>query len=261
MPMTATATAHATSTVESEVARIRALVKERRFAEGVAAATALLGQVPENRDVLYLLALGQRQLTPTADALATPDQPHRFHPGFSRLYQERGHCYVAMKDAPQAIQAFLRAVAINPALPASWSMLEGLYRMCGDADNAGTAAAHVAKLKTLPQEVITATGLFSDGDLVAAEKMIRAFLLAHGDHIEAMRLLARIGAALEVFGEAEVLLGAVLAPAPDYSAARYDYASVLLGRHKHTHALIEPDKLLRVDPANRQERILQATAV
>ncbi|MGC2031708.1 MAG: sulfotransferase [Steroidobacteraceae bacterium] len=250
-----------TSTVESEVAHIRALVKERRFAEGVAAATALLCQVPENRDVLYLLALGQRQLTRTTEALATLDQLERFHPGYSRLYQERGHCYVAMKDAPQAIQAFLRAVAINPALPASWGMLEGLYRMCGDADNAGRAAAHVAKLKTLPQEVITATGLFSDGDLVAAEKMIRAFLLAHGDHIEAMRLLARIGAALEVFDDAELLLGAVLERVPDYSAARHDYAAVLLGRHKYSQALIELDKLLGIDPPNRQYRTLRATAV
>src|SRR5580700_4398152 len=261
MPMTATATTQVTSTVKSEVARIRALVKERRFAEGVAAATALLCQVPENRDVLFLLALGQRQLIRTADALATLEQLERFHPGYSRLYQERGHCYVAMKDAPQAIQAFLRAVAINPALPASWAMLEGLYRMCGDADNSAKAAAHVAKLKSLPQEVITATGLFSDGDLPAAEKLIRAFLLANGDHIEAMRLLARIGAALEVFDDAELLLEAVLERVPDYIAARYDYANVLLGRHKYQQALAELDKLLRLDPANRQYRTLYATAM
>jgi tetratricopeptide (TPR) repeat protein len=259
--MTATATAQVSSTVESEVARIRALLKERRFVEGVAAATALRGRVPENRDALYLLALGQRQLTRTADALATLDQLERFHPGYSRLYQERGHCHVALKDAPQAIQAFLKAVAINPALPASWGMLEGLYRMGGDPDNAGRAAAHVAKLETLPREVITATGLFSDGDLLAAEKIIRAFLLAHGDHIEAMRLLARIGAALEVFDDAQVLLEAVLERFPDYAAARLDYALVLLGRHKHGQALMELEKLLGVDPANRQYRTLRATAV
>ena len=258
--MTATATARVTSTVESEVSRIRVLLTERRFAEGVAAATTLLSQVPENRDVLYLLALGRRQLLRTADALATLEQLERFHPGYSRLYQERGHCYVAMKDAPQAIQAFLQAVAINPALPASWGMLEGLYRMCGDAGNAGTAAAHVAKLKTLPQEVITATGLFSDGELLAAEKIIRAFLLANGDHIEAMRLLARIGAALEVFDDAELLLEAVLERAPNYIAARHDYANVLLGRHKYSQALAELDKLLGPDPANRQYRTLHATA-
>jgi tetratricopeptide (TPR) repeat protein len=258
--MTATATAPPTSTVESEVVRIRALIKERRFAEATAAAAVLRDRVPENRDVLYLLALGQRQLTRTADALATLEQLERFHPGYSRLYQERGHCYVALKDAPQAIQAFLGAVAINPALPASWSMLEGLYRMRGDADNAGRAAAHVAKLKSLPQQVITATGLFSDGELVAAEKIVRAFLLAHGDHIEAMRLLARIGAALEVFDDAELLLQAVLERVPDYLAARHDYASVLLGRHKHRQAVVELNKLLEIDPANRQYRTLYATA-
>jgi tetratricopeptide (TPR) repeat protein len=259
--MTATATAHVPSTVESEVSLIRTLIKERRFAEGVAAATALLCQVPENRDVLHLLALGQRQLIRTADALATLEQLERFHPGYSRLYQERGHCYVAMKDAPQAIQAFLQAVAINPALPASWGMLEGLYRMCGDAGNSGKAAAHVAKLKTLPQEVITATGLFSDGDLLAAEKIIRAFLLANGDHIEAMRLLARIGAALEVFDDAELLLAAVLERVPDYVAARHDYATVLLERHKYRQAVAELDQLLGADPANRQYRMLRAAAL
>jgi tetratricopeptide (TPR) repeat protein len=259
--MTATATAHVTSTVESEVSRIRVLLKERRFAESVAIAADLLCRVPENRDVLYLLALGQRQLLRTADALSTLEQLERLHSGYSRLYQERGHCYVAMKDAPQAIQAFLQAVAINPALPASWGMLEGLYRMSGDAGNADTAAAHTAKLKTLPQEVITATGLFSDGDLPAAEKIIRAFLLANGDHIEAMRLLARIGAALEVFDDAELLLAAVLERVPTYAAARHDYATVLLGRHKYQQALTELDTLLGPDPANRQYRTLRAAAM
>jgi tetratricopeptide (TPR) repeat protein len=259
--MTATATAHVTPSVESEVARIRALIRERRFTDAVAAAASLLTQVAENRDVLYLLAIGQRQLGRIADALATLEQLERFHPGYSRLYQERGHCYVAMKDAPQAIQAFLRAVAINPALPPSWSMLEGLYRLSSDAENADRAAAHVAKLKSLPQEVIAATGLFSDGELPAAEKMIRAFLLANGDHIEAMRLLARIGAALEVFDDAELLLEAVLQRVPGYVAARHDYASVLLGRHKYQQALAELDKLLATDPTDRQYRTLQATAV
>ncbi len=109
--------------------------------------------------------------------------------------------------------------------------------------------------------MIAATGLFSDGELAAAEKMIRAFLLAHGDHIEAMRLLARIGAALEVFDDAEVLLEAVLQRVPDYVAARYDYAAVLLERHKYQQAMAELDKLLELDPANRQYRTLQATTV
>jgi len=52
----------------------------------------------------------------------------------------------------------------------------------------------------------------------------------------------------------------VLTLAPDYSAARFDYVQVLLGRHKHVKALEELDKLLKVEPLNRSYRTAQATA-
>src|SRR5437764_4544666 len=65
--------------VESEVHRIRALLKQRHFAEAVDAAAALRGAYPENRDVLYLLALGLRHAHRTADALATLQELERHH--------------------------------------------------------------------------------------------------------------------------------------------------------------------------------------
>src|SRR5208337_3845601 len=130
--MQPTATEPPPSPVELEVRRIRELLKGGQHAESLRAAQALVGQVPENRDVLYLLAISQRFMQRTSDALATLARLEQCHPAFSRLYQERGHCYVVLREAPQAIDAFLRAVNINPALPASWGMLEGLYRMTGD---------------------------------------------------------------------------------------------------------------------------------
>jgi tetratricopeptide (TPR) repeat protein len=246
--------------VEGEVRRIRALFDGRRFAEALAAAETLAADVPENRDVLYLMAISQRYLQRIPDALATLERLERFHPRYSRLYQERGNCHVARKEAPEAIAAFLIGVNLNPALPKSWSMLEGLYRMTGQSENAGMAAAHVATLKRLPPEVVTATSLFSDGDLAPAEDMVRAFLLKHGDHVEAMRLLARIGIERDVLDDAELLLEAVLDLAPDYRAARYDYARTLLERHKHLRAREELEVLLKLEPQNRQYRTLYATA-
>ena len=247
------------SPVELEVARIRALLKEHRFDESVAAATSLAEAVPQNRDVLYLLALGQRQCHHPEDALATLERLARHHPRFSRLYQERGHCYVALKDAPRAIQSYLKAVEINAALPATWSMLEGLYRLVGDAAGVAFASSHVAKLRTLAAPVISATSLFCDGETDAAEKMVRAFLLEHGNHIEAMRLLARIASAREVYDDAELLLTAVLERTPDYVAARHDYACVLLERHKHQEARAQLERLLTDDPNNRIYRTLYAS--
>ena len=246
--------------VESEVHRIRALLKQRHFAEAVDAAAALRGAYPENRDVLYLLALGLRHAHRTADALATLQELERHHPGASLLYQERGHCYVVLKDAPRAIEAYERAVQINPALPATWSLLEGLYKMVGNEQQRQWAAAHVKKLQSTPPEVVAATALFCDGELSAAEKQIRAFLLRHGNHVEAMRLLARIGVAREVLDDAEILLAAALEMAPDYIELRRDYACVLLDRHKHAEAIEQLDRLLKLDPQNIDYRTLHATA-
>src|SRR4030081_2284540 len=120
------------ASAELEVQRIRGLVREHRFGEAVTAAGSLRTLYPENRDVLYLLALGQRQMGGMADALDTLADMELHHPGASRLYQERGHCYVALKDAPRAIEAYERAIGINPALPDAWGMLERLYKMVGD---------------------------------------------------------------------------------------------------------------------------------
>jgi len=250
----------APSSVEREVRRTRELLQHRRFAEALAVAEALTARVPENRDVLYMKAVSQRHLNDIPGALATLGQLERLHPAFSHLYQERGHCHVAMRDAPRAIEAYLTGVNINPALPSSWAQLETLYRMTGQPENSGMAAAHVATLKKLPGEVVDATSLFSDGDWAPAEAIVRAYLLKHGNHVEAMRLLARIGMARDVLDDAELLLEAVLEIAPDYRAARYDYARVLLDRHRYLRAREELEKLLQLEPENRQYLTTFATA-
>jgi tetratricopeptide (TPR) repeat protein len=242
-------------------ARIRALLRERKFTEALAAGEALLAEAPDHRDALLFAAIAERCLGRVEGALKRLTTLERHHPRFSRLYEERGRCYVELKQAPEAIEAFLRAVNLNHAMPGSWAMLEGLYRLTGQADNAGMAASHVATLQKIPPEIVTATGLFMDGDLDPAEAMIRAYLLKHGNQVEAMRLLARIGIARKIFDDAELLLTAVLELAPEYRAARKEYAEVLIELHKYPEARRELERLLQVDPGNRtQYQGLQATA-
>jgi tetratricopeptide (TPR) repeat protein len=246
--------------MEREVARLQQLQTDGRHPEALRDAQALARDAPENRDLLLIIAISQRHLHLIADALETLVQLERTQPWFSRLHQERGLCHVGLKDAPRAIDCLLRAVNINPALPISWRMLEGLYRLTGDLQNASTAAEDVATLKALPSEVVRATSLFSDGDIGRAERIIRAFLLQHGDHLEAMRLLARIALAHDALNDAETLLEAVLDLAPDYRAARYDYAQALIKRQKHRQAGEQIEQLLALDPANAEYRTLAATA-
>jgi tetratricopeptide (TPR) repeat protein len=247
--------------VELEVRRARELLKSSDYAGALRAAEALAVKVPENRDVLYLIAVSRRFLGQIPQALQALERLEQLHPRFSRLYQERGHCFVALRDAPRAIDSFLRGVNINPALPASWRMLAGLYRMTGQTGNERAAAAHVATLEKLPPQILTATSLFSDGDWLLAENMVRAYLLKHGNHVEGMRLLARIGIERNVLDDAEILLEAVLELAPDYQAARSDYARVLLERHRYARAREELEKLLKLEPRNRTYRTQYAAAI
>jgi predicted Zn-dependent protease len=247
------------SRVETEVRRIRELIEGSQFLPALKAAEVLRAQVPENRDVLYLIAVSQRYLQRIAQALATLTELERLHPSYSRLYQERGHCHVAQRSAPQAIAAFLQAVNLNPSLPASWNALAMLLRMAGRQADADHAAAQVAQLAALPTEIVTAFSMFADGEIYEAERVVRQYLLAHGDHIEGMRLLAKIGMQLEVADDAELLLENVVRLAPDYPAARHEYALVLLQRHKHARAREQLQQLLRADPGNRVYRTTYAT--
>jgi tetratricopeptide (TPR) repeat protein len=244
--------------LEAEIGPIRELVKQHRFTDALRAIDALLPAHSEHCELLYLRAVSQRMRGDARAALASLARLETLHPRFSRLYQELGYCYVALKQAPQAIEAFLRGVNVNPALPASWKMLEGLYRMTGQDKEAGQAAAHVATLNKLPAAVVTATALFYDGELTAAEQMVRDFLLQHGHHVEAMRLLARIGMGHDVLDDAQLLLEAVLDLEPGYQAARFDYAQVLCRRHLYLQAQEQAQQLLAVDPANRDYRTLYA---
>jgi len=246
------------SRIEAEVRRGRALLEKRQFAQTLELAQSLLTEVPENRDALYLLAVSQRYLGRIADALTTLVRFERLHPGYGRLFQERGHCYRALGEPQAAIEAYLRAVNLNHTLVASWKALQELYGSLGQGTQAEMAAAHVSTLAGLPPAIVGATNLLAEGEIYAAEHMVRQFLLGHPDHVEGMRLLAKIGVKLEVLDDADFLLESVLLLAPDYHLARYEYVSVLLQRHKHQQALAEVKKLLSVDPASRPYQTLYA---
>lgn len=204
------------------------------------------------RDALLREAKALRESGRAPEALVVLARLEASHPRFSRLHHERGHCHVALGDAPAAMAALEEAVRLNPTLPASWDMLEQLRRMTGDAAGAAGAASRLAALTQLPPEIVVANSLFADGDLAPAEDVLRDYLAKDAGNVGALRLLARIRDERGAPQEAEGLLGMVLRRAPDYHAARLDYAMVLLQQGKHRRAREQAERLLRHEPDNRQ---------
>jgi tetratricopeptide (TPR) repeat protein len=250
----------ANSLIEPEVVRIRELSKCSRYREALAAAEELAVSAPQNRDALYLIATNLRCLNRIDEALATLQRLEQQYPRFSLLYQERGYCHTSLRDARRAIAAFLEAVSLNPALAASWKMLERLYDMTGDAKGATMAAEQVSILEHLPPEIVRAGSRFSDGELSAAENILREYLLKDGKHVEAMRLLARIEHQSHALEEAERRLETVLKLAPNYRAARLDYVRVLLDQQKYLRAHDLVDAMLILDPGDKDLLPLCAAA-
>jgi tetratricopeptide (TPR) repeat protein len=248
------------SRIELEVRRVQALIERRQFLPALTAAEAMLAQVPENRDVLYLVAVSQRYLGRITDALRTLARFEGMHPDFARLYQERGHCFRAVGETTAAIESYTRAATLNPSLPASWQALAEMCGKVGMSAQAESAARQVAHLAKMARPVVTAAGMFAEGNIDGAERLVRQYLHRHNDDIEAMRLLAQIGMKLDILDDAEFLFESVLAFAPDYHVARYEYAVVLSQRHKYAQALEEVQKLLRTDPQNRAFKTLYATS-
>jgi tetratricopeptide (TPR) repeat protein len=248
------------SPVEAEVIRIRGLLQSGQHSVALSAARNLSQSVPENRDVLYMIAVAERYLGQVPEALATLDRLESYHPDYSRLYQERGHALIAARRPADAVAAYLRAVHMNPALPASWKALVPLLKAAGQAEDSALAAQHVAKLARMPVAVVTASSMFADGEVHEAELIIRQHLKSNPSDVEAMRLLAQIGMKLEIYEDAEFLLESVLEFAPDYHLARYEYIRALLQRHRHEAALAQAQILLKIDPEDRNYRAIYATA-
>ena len=240
--------------------RIRELSNLRRHSEALSAAETLALKEPQNRNALYLIAANQRCLNQIDEALTTLERLEQKHPKFSLLFQERGYCYMTRGDAPRAIDAFLRAVNLNPALTKSWAMLERLYRATGEAKGAVLAYEQVSMLQRLPPEVVRAGSLFSDGDLALADEVLNAYLNGGGNHAEAFRLLARIKQQCNVFDDAERLLEAALRVAPNYRTARVDYARILLDQQKYVQAHQVVGLLLELEHGSKDLLSLYAAA-
>src|ERR1700724_152493 len=259
-PATVQPTPAGLSQIEARVRRARELVQRNQFVPALAAAQTLRAEVPENRDVLYLIAVCQRYLGRVVDALATLQHLEEIHPHYGRLFQERGHCHRSLGNATAALTAYEQAVNRNHTLTASWKALGTLWHSLGGEAQAQAAAAQVSKLLSLPREIVNAANMLAEGELGPAELLVRGFLRKNPKHVEAMRLLAQIGVKQEALDDAEFLLESVLVFAPDYHAARYDYANVLSQRHKDAPALEEARKLLEVEPGNRAFRTVYANA-
>jgi tetratricopeptide (TPR) repeat protein len=243
------------SLVESKLNDVKKVMQAGNFAEAENYLLAMISEVPKNGDILYLLAVCQRYQKNHFQALDTLKRLRLLVPDHSRAYQEIGHVYRAMNQVDAALNSYSQATLINPALEASLRCQIEILRVVKRPDLAVRLAdleQELKELKAIPPPLLAVTDLISQGKLVKAEQLCKAFMQKNPTHIEGMRLLADIGVRLGVLEDAEFLLETALEFSPQSTKVRVDYIQVLRKQQKYQEALANAKILIQQEPNNPQ---------
>jgi len=215
----------------------------------------------DSRNALYELAVSHRRAGRIHDALLALKRIEDLYPPFGSMFEELGFCLIGANERTKAALAFARAAELNPCLIDSWRALEKLFTESGRAAQAQEATTQVAQLAALPRDIQLACSKFFDGDRVMAEDLVRRYLTVHGEHVEALRLLAKMAADAGVEHDSEALLHRAVSLAPSHLAARHELVLVLLKRQKHEAAREQTKQLLASSPDHPVYRTLYAEAI
>lgn len=93
-----------------------------------------------------------------------------------------------------------------------------------------------------------------DNKLVLADSLLRTFLQAHPEDVNALKLLGEISWKRRDYGAAETSYRKCVELAPDFAAAKYDYVRLLFELSKLGQAKTHLDELLLRDPRNLNYR-------
>lgn len=257
-PLPGRSSSYDTVPLEPDLGEIKTTITAGDFSAAKQQAEWLLAEHPNHAELLYMHAVACRYLEDLETALTSLRALKTLSPEHARAYQEEGHILRRQSRDEEALQAYARACLLNPALQASFQARVELLTRCGRPDQANAVKAQLTALGALPKPLVAVIDLISQGKLLRAEEICRAFLQKVPHHPEAMRLLADIGVRFGVLDDAEFLLESAAGFAPDNNRIAIDYIQVLRRKQKYEAALSEAERLLAKAPDNPQYRSIVA---
>ena len=243
---------------ESTVKKIQKEITSQKYDEAIKLIEYYKRDLVEI-DYWYYLSLCSRYLEKYNEALVILNNVIKIDPSYARAYQEFGHNYFKLNNYKMSLKSYLRAVRYNPTLHASWLGILGIKNV--EQNIIDLATQNVLYLKNLPPELKSVSSFIYEGKYKKADHLCRDFLKNHPHHIEAMRLLAKIGKELHVYDDSEFLLESCLMFDKDNFDVALDYIDVLIKRQKYAKALEEAKKLYTKDKDNLRFMIAYAVTL
>ncbi|MBN8431301.1 sulfotransferase [Microbulbifer salipaludis] len=244
------------------------LLNQQRPDLARAQAREILDSVPGEVNAQLVLAICQRLRGDITGARSGLQEILARAADFASAWHELGVCEARRGDHPAAIAALERAVSLQPALAESWLALAEYYTAREQHERAAHARTQHLRYAIAGGDPVGAGGglasafaLFEQGRIAQAEAACRGYVYQHPTDVNAIRLLAEIGAKVGALGDVENLLARCLALAPDFHFARLQYAGVLNRREKSEAALIEIEKLESIPRPIPAVQVLKAAVL
>ncbi|HEX4150604.1 MAG TPA: sulfotransferase [Steroidobacteraceae bacterium] len=205
---------------------------------------------PAHPAARLILGAAQRRRGRAPQALDVLEPLAREQPNAAPVHLELGVARAEAGHLREAVAALRRAVQLQPKSADGWRILADFLDAAGDPAGAGNARVrYVAAAAHDPRLKEPAAALLKN-DLPLAERRLRAHLAAFPTDVAALRMLAEVAGRLRKYAESQELLERCLTLAPDFDAARLNYAGVLNRQAKPAEALPHAERLLARDPEN-----------
>jgi predicted Zn-dependent protease len=224
-------------------------------------AREVLREAPDDCDALLLLAIALRKQNAMQSARNILERIVAARPHWPQAHFELGLVLGALGENLPATQALRAAVDLDPAFAPAWNALGDQMTRMRSKKGADAAYANAFYASVDEPRLRDALTALREGRLDNARELASLQIDDKPDDINAIKLLGEIESRAGRMIRAEELFRRCVELAPEFMAARFRYATVLMSQNKPLEAIAQVDELLKRQPREQHYRSLKAAAL
>ena len=224
-------------------------------------AEAILRQAPGFPPAEFLAARASRRIGKGKQALQRLDALARANPRVPAVLWELGDLAAETGDTRRAVAALQALTQVQPSIPAGWFLLARCLRKLGQAEDAWRADLSAIFASSHDAELLKAAAAVNDGDLDAAEALLKARLQRLPEDPPSCRLLGEIAWRRgDMTGALDMVERAVNA-APGFDLARDFLIRLLMQNNRLPEALTHAEVLIESPVPVAGHRLILASVL